>query len=84
MQTLTFQELEIKYFPEIEEFCFNILKKRSEAVINAANVFTTFQKNMAQDGVDKWANEDDIKKRLLLLARTRCIERLQHLKLYNW
>ncbi len=80
METLTFQELEIKYFPEIEEFCFNVLKNKSEAVLNAASVFTTFQRMIAKQGVDKWQDENKIMKVLFLIARTKCIDRLQWLR----
>lgn len=79
MQTLTFQELEIKYFPEVEKFCFDVLKNEAEAVINAANVFTTFQKMIA-DGLFKHTDQDNIKMALFLIARTRCIQRLQWLR----
>jgi hypothetical protein len=80
METLTFQELQIKYWPVVEKFCFNILKKRSEAVIIGANVFTTLQTRIAKEGVDKWQDEEKIVLTLYYIARQRCIERLQWLR----
>lgn len=80
MQTLTFQEIEIKYFYKIEKFCFDVLKNEAEALINAANVFTTFQKMVADGFFDKVKSEDDIQMSLFLIARTICIQRLQWLR----
>lgn len=80
MQTLTFEEIKNKYWQRIEDFCFCILQNKSEAVINAANVFTTFQKMMADGFFYKKKNQKNVKFALLLLARTRCIQRLQWLR----
>lgn len=83
MQTLTFQEIENKYWAAIELFCFKVLGDKLEAVVNAANVFTTFQTKIAKEEFDKWQDEDKIRRYLFLLARTRCIQRLRWIRLHQ-
>jgi hypothetical protein len=80
METLTFEEIREKYFAVVEAFCFNVLKNRVEAVVNAANVFTTLQTMIAKQGVDKWQDENKVVMSLYYIARQRCIERLQWLR----
>jgi hypothetical protein len=83
MQPLTFQELQIKFWPEIEEFCFKVLKKQSEAVIIAASVFTTLQTMIAGGWFENWETDQrDIKTALRVIAYTKCRERLRHLELF--
>ena len=77
------EEIKDKYWDYIQDFCLEILKDEAEALVNTCSIFRDFEKMITDGAFHKNAGKFDFKMSLTLIARRRCIERLQHLRLMS-